>query len=79
MLYCSLILGPMLFNIFNNDLATRAEFTCSKFSDDAKLGGLTAKSGGCSAVQRDLNRLESLVEGDLMKFYNRKSYEPGDE
>lgn len=38
----------MLFNIFNNDLDTRPEFTRSRFSDHAKLGGLAAKSGGCS-------------------------------
>lgn len=56
MLYPSLIFGPVLFNIFNNELETGAEF-----SDDTKLGGLAARSGGCSAVQRDLNRLESLA------------------
>lgn len=60
MLYPSLIFGPVLFNIFNNELDTGAEFSLSKFSDDTKLGGLAARSGG-SAVQRDLNRLESLA------------------
>lgn len=79
MLYPSLIFGPVLFNIFNNELETGAEFSLSKFSDDTKLGGLAARSGGCSAVQRDLNRLESLAEGNLVKFHSRKPREPGDE
>lgn len=78
-LYSSLIFRPMLFNIFNNELDTGAEFTLSKFSDDTKLGGLAARLGGCSTVQRDLNRLESLAEGNLVKFHNRKPHEPGDE
>lgn len=63
----------MLFYIFRNDLDTEAEFTLSKFSDDAKWGGLAAKSGGCSAVQRDPQQTGEFVGGNLMMFYNRKS------
>lgn len=63
MLNPSLILGPMLFYILNSDQDTGTEFTLSKFSDDAKWGGLAAKSGDCSAVQRDPQQTREFGRG----------------
>ncbi|KAK4830437.1 hypothetical protein QYF61_011145 [Mycteria americana] len=37
-----------------------------------KLGGVADKSEGCTAVQRELDRLENWVERNLMKFNKRK-------
>ena len=52
------VLGPVLFNIFNN-LDEGIKSILNRFADYTKLGGLANKPEGCATIQQDLDRLDS--------------------
>jgi len=61
-----------LFNFFINDLDEELECSLSKFADDTKLRGVVDTPKGCATIQRDLDRMESLSERNLMRFNTGK-------
>ncbi|KAJ7405560.1 hypothetical protein BTVI_68794 [Pitangus sulphuratus] len=66
------VLGPVLLDLFINNLDKGIECSLSKFDDDKKLSGGADKPEGCAAIQWDFDRLKSWVDRNPEKFNKGK-------
>ncbi|RMC15837.1 hypothetical protein DUI87_08041 [Hirundo rustica rustica] len=65
--YLGGLLGPVLFNIFIDDMDDGIESFISKFAHDTKLGACIDLLEGRRALLRDLEQLDGWTESNKMK------------
>ncbi|KAF7252760.1 RNA-directed DNA polymerase from mobile element jockey [Varanus komodoensis] len=66
------VLGPVLFNIFINDLDGEVQGKIIKFTDDTKLGGIANTLEDRMKIQGDFDKLEHWAESNRMRFNKDK-------
>ena len=62
------VLGPVLFNLFINDMESGLSSEVAKFADDTKLFRVVKTRRDCEELQKDLSKLEEWAAKWQMRF-----------
>ncbi|CAM5109917.1 unnamed protein product [Eretmochelys imbricata] len=62
------VLGPVLFNIFINDLEKGVKSEVAKLADDTKIFKIVKSQADCKELQKDLSKLGDWATKWQMKF-----------
>ncbi|CAM5143004.1 unnamed protein product [Natator depressus] len=62
------VVGPILFNLFINDLEKGVNSEVAKFADDTKLLKIVKTKADCEELQKDLTKLSDWATKWQMKF-----------
>ncbi|CAM4639967.1 unnamed protein product [Lepidochelys kempii] len=62
------VLGPVLFNVFINNLEKGVNSEAAKFADDTKLLKIVKTQPDCKELQKDLSKLDDWATKWQMKF-----------
>ncbi|CAM4370492.1 unnamed protein product [Caretta caretta] len=62
------VLGPILFNLFINDLEKGVNSDVTKFADDTKLLKIVKTTADCEELQKDLTKLSDWATKWQIKF-----------
>eukprot|EP00061_Rhincodon_typus_P019014 g48444.t1 len=63
-----LVLGPLFFVIYENNLDVNITGTFSKFADDTTIGGVVDSQEGYLRVEQDLDQMGQWAEEWQMEF-----------
>ena len=68
------VLGPLLFNIYINDIAQNIQSTSKLYADDLKLSCIVNKENNCNILQNDMKELNKWCAENNLQLNLEKCF-----